>query len=292
VAILVGAAVQLAGVALGYASGFLDVTDVLVLYAASIVLPWLLHVRWARRVAPVRPALDRQLARAVVGLGLRLHLGLVSFFLLLRFDVFLVGLYRDPADVGVYSLAVLFAELAWLLTAPLNQAIVPFQAELSARGAAPLAFKAVRFNVALVLTLSAAFAGTLWFFLPRLYGAQFADAYPALLLLLPGIAAVSVVRPLMLVLTRLGRPLLYSATLLAAFALNCGINVVLIPALGINGASIASSVAYVALATASVIWALRAGRLSVREALLPTSADVVTVRAALSGLKARVAPPH
>jgi O-antigen/teichoic acid export membrane protein len=191
--------------------------------------------------------------------------------------------------VGVYSVAVLFAELAWLLTAPLTQAIIPFQAELSAHGAAPLAFKAARFNLALALILSAAFAGTLWFVLPRLYGAQFADAYPALLLLLPGIAGVSVARPLTLVVTRLGRPLLYSATLLTAFALNCAINVALIPQLGINGASLASSVAYLALAAALIVWVLRTGGLGARDALLPTSADLATVRAALSGLKARLA---
>jgi O-antigen/teichoic acid export membrane protein len=288
-ALLAGAAVQLAGVAVGYAAGFLGVTEVLVLYAASVVVPWLLHLWWSRGVAPVRPVLDRALAWAVAGLGLRLHVGLISFFLLLRFDVFLVNLYRDPADVGVYSIAVLFAELAWLVTAPLTQAIIPFQAELSARGAAPLAFKAARFNLALALMLSAVFAGTLWFVLPRLYGAQFTDAYAALLLLLPGIAGVSVVRPLMLVVTRLDRPLLYSATLLTAFALNCALNVVLIPALGINGASIASSVAYIALATALVIWTVRAGRLRARDVLLPTGADVATARAALSGFKARVA---
>jgi len=223
---------------------------------------------------------------------MRLHLGLISFYLLLRFDVFLVSVYRDPADVGVYSVAVLFAELAWLLTAPLTQAIVPFQAELSAQGAAPLAFKAARFNVALALLLSAAFAATLWFLVPDLYGAQFADSYPAIVLLLPGIVAVSVVRPLTWVLTRLDRPLLYSTMFLAAFALNCALNMALIPALGINGASIASSIAYVALATASVAWALRAGRLGGGDGLLPTRADVATVRAALSGLKARIAARH
>jgi O-antigen/teichoic acid export membrane protein len=288
-ALLAGSAVQLAGVALGYAAGLLGVTEVLVLYAASLVVSWLLHLWWSRGVARVRPVLDRALLWAVAGLGLRLHLALISFFLLLRFDVFLVNLYRDPADVGIYSVAVLFAELAWLLTAPLTQAIIPFQAELPVHGAAPLAFKAARFNLALALMLSAAFAGTLWFVLPRLYGAQFADAYPALLLLLPGIAGVSVVRPLTLVVTRLGRPLLYSATFLTAFALNSGINVVLIPALGINGASIASSVAYLFLATAMVVWVLRAGRLRARNSLLPTGADVATARAALSGLKARVA---
>jgi O-antigen/teichoic acid export membrane protein len=288
-AYLAGAAVQLAGIVVGYAAGFLDVTEVLVLYAASVVVPWLLHVWWSKGVASVRPVLDPAVVRAVVGLGLRLHLGLISFLLLLRFDVFLVNLYRDPADVGVYSVAVLFAELAWLLTAPLAQAVIPFQAELSAHGAAPLAFKAARFNLAVAFMLSAAFAGTLWFVLPRLYGAQFADAYSALLLLLPGIAGVSVARPLTLVVTRLGRPLLYSATLLAAFALNCAINVTLIPALGINGASIASSIAYLALATALILWVLRTGRLGARDALLPTSADIATVRAALSGLKARLA---
>jgi O-antigen/teichoic acid export membrane protein len=289
VALLAGAAVQLAGVVIGYAGGFLGVTEVLVLYAAMVVVPWLLHVWWSAGVAPVSPLLDRTLARSVAGLGLRLHLGLISFFLLFRFDVFLVSLYGDPADVGVYSLSVLFAELAWLLTGPLSQAILPFQAEISARHAAPLAFKAARFNLALVLTLSAVFAAIMWFILPRVYGPQFDDAYPALLLLMPGIAGVSVAWPLMPVVTRLGRPLLYSAMLLVAFAMNTVINAVLIPAIGINGASIASSVAYVALAIASVGWVLRAGGLAARDALLPSGDDIATARAALGDLKARVA---
>jgi O-antigen/teichoic acid export membrane protein len=288
-ALLAGAAVHLAGVVVGYVGGFLGVTQVLALYAAMVIVPWGLLVWWSKGVAPVRPILDRTLAKAVAALGLRLHLGLISFFLLLRFDVFLVNLYRDPADVGVYSLAVLFAELAWLLTGPLSQAILPFQAEVSARRAAPLAFKAARFNLALVLTLSAAFAGTLWFLLPRLYGTQFADAYPALLLLMPGIAGVSVARPLMPVVTRLGRPLLYSAMLLVAFAVNTAINVALIPRMGINGASIASSVAYVALATGSAAWVMRAGGIRAREALLPNGDDVATAHAAFDDLKARVA---
>jgi O-antigen/teichoic acid export membrane protein len=288
-ALLAGAAVQLAGVAIGYAGGFLGVTQVLVLYAAMVVVPWLLLVWWSARVAPVRPLLDRTLARAVTGLGLKLHFGLISSFLLLRFDVFLVNLYRDPTDVGVYSVAVLFAELAWFLTGPLSQAILPFQAELSAHHASPLAFKAARFNVAVVVALSAVFAATLWFLLPRLYGAQFGNAYPALLLLLPGIAGVSLARPLMPVVTRLGRPLLYSAMLLVAFLLNTAINVALIPAIGINGASIASSVAYVALATASAAWVLRAGGLTAREALVPKRSDIATAHAALSDLRARVA---
>jgi hypothetical protein len=255
----------------GYAGGFLSVTQILLLYAASVV-PWLLHPWWSRGVAPVRPVVDRALARAVAALGLSLHLGLISFSLRLRFDELLVNLYRDPAEVGVHrSRSRRRARLVADRSADagdhpvLGRALGP-RRDLARLYGRPLrvrtrsdAFGCLRGDPAVLPTSSLRRAVHRCVSRPaaaapardcRRVGAAAADArgHPA--------------RP----------PVLYSAALLAAFALNCVITVALIPALGINGASIASSVAYVALATALVVWTLRAGRLRARDVLLPTGA--------------------
>lgn len=280
VALVAGAVVQVgAGTAL-YAAGRLGVQEVLLLYVAGLVVAWSIMLVRARGFTTLRPALDVSLTRSVVAFGAKVHVGLLLSFLVLRFDVFLVNSYLGPADVGAYTIAVVFAELAWLLTNPLVQAAIPFQAELSLRDSAALAFKACRFNLVIASAVAVVFAATLWFAIPLVYGNEFSDAYGALVLLLPGIVAMAACRPVGLVIARQMRPLRYTAVGLAAFALNCALNVVLLPVVGIPGAAIASTAAYGLTAVALIIWAARIGDRPVREFLAYDASDLQTLRRA------------
>lgn len=281
-ALVAGAAVYLVGALAMSAAGVLGVTEALVLYAASVVVQWLLHLIWARHAAPARPLQDPRLFREVAAFGLKFHVGLVLSYLLLRFDVFLVNAYLGPTAVGVYSVAILFAELVWLLTTPLVQATVPFQAERTLKGSAPLAFKAARFNLALGLALSALFAATMWYTLPLLYGDAFGESYVPLLLLLPGVCAMAASRSLGLLLARRNRPMPYALITGAAFGVNWLLNVLLLPELGISGASIASSISYLGLTIALVWWALNVSGLNARQALLPVRDDWASVTRAIA----------
>jgi O-antigen/teichoic acid export membrane protein len=285
-ALACGALVQASGVAILYAAGALGVREALLAYAGFIAVPWALHLLWARGTLPVRPSRDWALGRRVVALGLKFYVGLTFSFLLLRFDIVLVNLYLQPADVGIYSIAVLFAELAWLITNPLVQAAVPFQASVPMRESAPLAFKTARFNMALALVLALAFAATMWFVLPFLYGTRFRDAYIPLVVLLPGIVAMAASRPLGLLVGRQLRPLLYSAATLGALSVNCALNILLLPRIGIVGASVASAVSYALLAATFIAWSLKASSLTARQALVPGRDDFDTVRRALGRLRA------
>lgn len=288
-ALLAGALVQTVLIAVLYASGVLDVRLVLVLYAASQLVPWALMVWWAREFAPMRPSFDRDRLRATVGFGLKLHIGLVASFLLLRADVFLVSFFLGTREVGIYSLAVLLAELVVLLTNPLVIAALPFQADAGIQEAGRLSFKAARFNLIFALVLGAVFAATLWLAIPLLYGREFAAAYSALVALLPGIAAMAVSQPLGNWLTRQGRPWVLTGMGVGAFLLNLALNVVLLPSLGLVGASIASSVAYAALTTAFVAWGLRITGLGLRDVLIPSAEDLATARRIALQAAARLA---
>lgn len=277
-ALLAGALVQTGSIAALYAAGALNVRWVLVLYAVSLLVPWTILMWWARDFAPMRPSFDRRRVRATVGFGLKLHVGLIASYLLLRADIFLVSHFLGTREVGVYSLAVLLAELVVLLTNPLVIAALPFQAEAGIQEAGRLSFKAARFNLIFALALGGGFAATLWLVIPLLYGREFDGAYPALLALLPGIVAMAVARPLGNWLTRQERPWVLTGMGVGAFALNLALNVVLLPAVGLVGASIASSVAYATLAAAFVTWGLRITGLRLRDVLMPTAEDLRTVR--------------
>jgi len=278
VAKIAGAVVQLGGAVVLYALGVLGVTEVLILYSTTAAVTWLLHVRWSRLVAPVRPVLDRALALDVVRFGIKIHAANLTYFLLLRSDIFLVSALLDTSDVGIYSLAVLFGELVLVLTVPLAEAAMPFQAEVSAAASATLSFKAARFNFGLGVLLAAAFAASLWLLVPALYGEQFAPAYPAVMALLPGVILMAASRPLGLMLLRQGRPLTYGGLALAALALNVALNILLLPVIGILGASVASSVAYGALGIAFTVWGVRVAPERAARLLLPQRSDLETLR--------------
>jgi O-antigen/teichoic acid export membrane protein len=285
VAFVAGALVQLTGALVLFAIGKLGVTEVLLLWAASFAVPWGVLLAWSADVAPLRPAIDLRVMREVLRFGLRFHGGLLLMFLLLRLDVFLVGAYGSRADVGLYSLAVMFAELTWLLTNPLAMAVMPFQAEQPMLESAPLAFKAARFNFMLAAGLCVLFAATLWFAVPILFGDAFGAAYPAIVVLLPGVLLMAAARPLTVIVSRQERPLLYTGLAGIAFLVNLVLNVVLIPAIGIVGASIASTVGYGLISAALTVWALRAGGMGAREALVPQADDLRSLRAVIGRLR-------
>lgn len=288
IALLIGAAGQLLLLVAIVLVAHLTVLSALATYAVFIAVPWLLLVWWSRPFAPLRPALDRELLRRLVGFGLKLQLGQIFFYLLFRADILLINLLLGPRDVGVYSLTVIFAEAVMLLTLPLVLATLPVQAAMSIQEAGVLSFKAARFNGVLALILSAALAATMWLIIPVVYGNGFETAYAALVALLPGIVAVSMARPLGNWLVRQNRPLILTAFGAAAFAVNVGLNLLLLPTIGIVGASVASSCAYTGLTAAMIVWGLRSSGLGAREAILPTRDDLGSAQRGLVAVSMRL----
>lgn len=256
-AVVIAAVAQtLALVALGIADLF-SVESVLLVYVGSTAVSWLLLVVWSLRFAPAVPTGDRALLGRVVGHGVRIHAAYVAFFLLLRSDVYLVDAYLDLHDVGLYSLAVLFAELVWTVASSLALAALPFQSveNLAEGGAATL--RIVRVCLLVAGTLAVGCVSTLWFVLPLLYGEEFSAVYGPMVVLLPGVIAMTVVRPLWNWLLRDGRSARIVVLFVGGFALNVVLNVLLLPAIGLYGASVASSVSYGLIAVVLAIWTLR-----------------------------------
>jgi O-antigen/teichoic acid export membrane protein len=124
-------------------------------------------------------------------------------------------------------------------------------------------------------------AATLWLFLPLFYGNDFSYAYVVLLALLPGVSMVAVVRPLWNWLLRQGRPWLITGLVGAAIVLNVALNAVLLPTVGVIGASIACTGAYVLIGGGLAIWAVKVAGTDLR-ALIPGPADLRAVAAVLA----------
>jgi len=244
---------------------------VLTWFVNGLSWAWILWLGLLSGAASWRP--DRRMLRAGVAFGLRVHGGAVSFFLLLRVDQVLVQGLAGFRALGLYALAVTIGELLWLLCEPLAIAALPHQAHADGAIDRRLAYATAR----LAVLFAVVGAAILWvaspFLIGLVYGSSFRGAATLLRWLLPGIVALSAARPLATQLLRDGRPVLLTMLGIGVLAVNIGLNLVLIPAIGAVGASIASSVAYVGLLGAYVAFTRRAGIVGLRD-LAPRAVDL------------------
>jgi O-antigen/teichoic acid export membrane protein len=255
----------------------LTVTAAVTVFCLSTVIGWLLMVATGRKFAPITPPYDLRLFRAVWSYGVRLHAGYVAWFLLLRIDLLLVATWVGSSAAGIYAVATVFAELIWMLTSPLVMASLRSQMSGAAADAAELSFRVCRVNVLIATALGLGLSATLWILLPLLYGEQFAAAYPLTVVLVPGVIAMAGFRPLYNWLVRTTPPFRLSLVCVGALVLNLAVNAILLPTIGVMGASIASTVAYTALTLSTAEWAARRGGVRGRDAVAPTREDAMAV---------------
>ncbi len=207
-----------------------------------------------------------------------LRSGLVGLVTLLNYraDVYLVAVLGTPAMLGMYTLAVSAAET--LLTTTQVTAVVtaPHVGGLEERAAAALAARAVRHNVLIAGICCAGLAVLAPIAVQVLYGSAFMPVVPALRVLLVGVFALSLGSPMSTYFTiRLGRPEV-PLILASSSALICIVaSIALIPRIGLVGAALASTVAYIAGQTAAIIWFASVARIGVSAMLVPRRGDLL-----------------
>jgi O-antigen/teichoic acid export membrane protein len=251
-------------------SGHLTLRAAIVVTTVSAVVPLfflLPHLRFKLR------SFSKALVGKTVGLGLRYHIGMASLFLLFRVDIVLLDSRVSQTRVGLYSLAVVLAELTYLLTDSIAQIVLPRQLAVSLSEGGQYTARVVRINVvAATLTLAAIVASSP-LVVPLVFGEAFAGSVSPLVALAPGVLALAIIRPVGGFLVRLNRPLMISLLTSSALIVNVVLNLLFIPVWGIVGAALASSVAYSGLAVAYVVWLVREGKLHYVD-LLPRWHDV------------------
>jgi O-antigen/teichoic acid export membrane protein len=112
------------------------------------------------------------------------------------------------------------------------------------QGKLTLTRKAVLTTLALFLPMLLLFGAFAGWIVPFVFGAAFAPAVPAVLWLLPGVFFLGIETVAAQHLSSIGFPRLQIVAWLGVLALNIGLNVRVIPAYGIVGASAVSSLTY------------------------------------------------
>jgi O-antigen/teichoic acid export membrane protein len=280
------AAVQLAVVAVMATQGFLSPYRVLIVIGVMNVLTWCLVLGIGVRAGLTVGRLDTSLVREGLRFGIRAQLGIVFVFLLFRVDQILVQRLLGFDKLGLYTLAVTLAELLWLASSPFAAALLPHQVMAKGDQDIELGYASARISLLMVGVLASIAWITAPFLIELAYGPAFAGAVWPFRLLLPGVAALAIQRPLAGVLLKRGRVALVSSIGAVALVIDVGMNVALLPVLGVVAASISSSVAYCVLASAYVL-ATRHPTTAAKHRLRPNVVDVVVLGRALRGAIAR-----
>jgi O-antigen/teichoic acid export membrane protein len=175
--------------------------------------------------------------------GIKAYVAAIFAFLVLRFDLLMVSKIVGPEGAGIYSIAVQIADVLYLLPVSIGLVLFP---ELSAMKSGAWDFAKRTARVTSVL-LAIATAGV-WLVAPTFiqlaYGPEFSESAVALKWLLPGIWALGVNSVFMNYFAGTGMPIVTVISPAIAFATNVGLNYLLIPIMGISGASLASTICY------------------------------------------------
>jgi len=229
---------------------------------------------------------DAKLAAQSLGFGLKTHAGRVMKTGNYRLDQWLLGSLAGSRELGLYSVAVAWAEALFFLPEALASVLRPdlVRAETEYAGARGAAV----FRIAVVLTL--VFAICFIIAAPLLcvwtFGEEFRGSIDDLRVLAPGALGIVALKLLGNALVAQRRPGLSNVAIGLAFAVTVGLDLLLIPQYGGLGAAIASTVAYTAGGAAVAVIFARALNVSLRR-MFPAVADLRVLSSGLARLAAR-----
>jgi O-antigen/teichoic acid export membrane protein len=256
-----------------YALGAISVASAVITWIGGQVLVTA-AMAWfvARRLAGFgRP--DRRLARAMAGFGVKAHIGRVMKSGNYRFDQWLVGAMAGTRELGLYSVAVAWAEGLFFLPEALTAVLRPDIVRSSSADAGQRTATAFRLAVLLTLPMVAALVVLAPVLCIGAFGHAFAGSVPQLRVLAPGAFGMVGLKMLGNALVARGRPMLSNVAVGAAFIVTIALDVALIPGHGGTGAAIASTVAYTSGGIVAVVIFARTLALPLR-ALGPGAADL------------------
>jgi O-antigen/teichoic acid export membrane protein len=186
-------------------------------------------------------------------------------------DVLLLGLFASERAVGIYRIAQTVANPLMRVFSPLWTVLFPTVATESGKGntdnVKKLLFRGTQWLVVGNLPVVIIGSYLLDFLVPRIYTVGDAAVFPIRLLLWGfALGTMTSVSPPIL---RVYRNDLALLTTLFAAILNIGLNLILIPELGVNGAALASFISFGLLALSVYFYAFRSIGLKVLPLLTP-----------------------
>jgi len=206
---------------------------------SSLFSVWLI-----KKIIRIRLSFKGYIFKKTLKFGIKGYIGNVVQFLNYRLDMFLINFLIGVTQVGFYSIAVVFAEMMWFIPNTIQTILFPKVSSSMKKEATEITSIICRHTVFLtsvVAIFSALIAKSL---ISIVYTPAYLPSVKPLLILLPGVVALSCSKILTSYLTGVGFPIVGTKGSIIALAVNIPLNIILIPKFGISGAAIATTVSY------------------------------------------------
>lgn len=254
------------------ARGDLDVTNAIAVWTASFVLADVLCLALigVRNIVP-RVVLfpQRDVLWEQVKYGSQGQLANMAALFNYRLDQFLVAAFVSRAGVGHYTVAVGLGESVWWISSAVSLVMLPRLTAMSAEDAQEVTPLVCRNTLLISILAAIGLVAVSPLAIYVLFGSEFyPEAFLPLVLLMPGIVAASATRVLGSYMFSQGRIIYNTYATFVALGFTIGLDLVLIPLLGVPGAAIASSIAYVCALLATLHWYRTVSGRPISEALI------------------------
>lgn len=273
---MMGPAIAMAGNAALWATGELTLITAFGTWMVAHVAACFLLIGYVvrRSVGFERP--DRRLAMRTMRFGLRAYVGNVLLVGNYRVEQWILAGIAGPRELGLYSIAVAWAEVLFYVPTVLTIVQRPFLVRAAPNDAARQSALVFRAGILCTLPAAVAMIAAAPLLCTTIFGEDYAGAVDDLRLLTLGAFGVVAMQQLGGALTAKGEPLRASIGIGAAFLLTVALDVLLIPALGGAGAALASTIAYSVGGLAVTVLYLRYFGLSLRE-LVPRASELTAL---------------
>jgi O-antigen/teichoic acid export membrane protein len=255
------------------AVGILSVESAVGVWLAGQALETLIFLWYIGRRMAGFGAPDLALARRALGFGTKAHAGRVMQLGNYRLDQWILGAIAGPRELGLYSVAVAWAEALWYLPTALSYVQRPDLVRAARREAARLTARVFRAAVLVTAISALVMVAAAPVLCVGVFGEDFRGSIDDLRVLVWGAFGMVALKLFGNALVARGRPVAQSIAVGVGFACTVTLDVILIPPFGGLGAALASTLSYTAAGVFAGVIFLRALEGSPAE-LVPRAADV------------------
>ncbi|HMN27128.1 MAG TPA: oligosaccharide flippase family protein [Caldilineaceae bacterium] len=245
--------VNLAAVLLLWALGYLGPGSVVVVAQSLALLNALVALIILLRIEPrLSPSLE--LARNSLRYSLVVYLGFLANTLHFKIDQLMISAWLGTAALGIYAVSVRWVEMLFLLDSAIIAAALYKIGSSPPAQAYQLTNRVLRTQLLISGGAGALLALAAYPVVMLIYGADYQDAIVPMFLLIPGIISWSLAKVMSQYISyNRGRQWWPSFFAIGGLLVNVALNSVLIPLIGIRGASLASTFSYGAVMLATYV---------------------------------------
>ena len=181
------------------------------------------------------------------------YIGNIATFFNYKLDFWVVDEYCGKSGLGIYSLASQLSQLLWILPQAISSVLYSYASSNQQESVRyTIQLKQLSFYGTLILGITG--LGLAYYFIPILYGKEFAGAYHLMMIFLTGVVPYSIPVILASFFASRGNFKTSFVISLITFAISLVLYFTLIPRYGLIGGAISSAIAYLLAAILSEIW--------------------------------------